>query len=52
MAMFYIIVAYLTAQIVDTVEMPHEKRNFLVNFSTKTRTETLYGVEPNQDSAQ
>jgi len=30
--MFYIIIGYYTAQIVDTVEMPHEKRKLFVTF--------------------
>ena len=50
--MFYVILDYNIVQIVDTVEMPQEKRKIFVNFSTKTGAEILYGVEPNQDSAQ
>jgi len=48
---FYIILGYNTAQIVESVEMPHEKQKHFVNFSAKTGTEILNGVEPNQDSA-
>ena len=50
--MFYIILGYNIADIVDTVEMPQGKLKLFVNFSTKTGAEILYGVEPNQDSAQ
>ena len=49
---FYVILGYKIAYIVDTIEMPHEKQKHFVNFSAKTGTEILNGVEPNQDSAQ